>query len=281
MSLKSMLSSLLALGLAGAACTASAEYKVWYNDNVYGTFNYGDIAAGNTKLIPPSYACALRFVDPDPGNYRWVGTPPYVSGTFNKSVHVWFPKPGCPYNQIRVEYQDGSHVFAQPGNVDLGWLGISTSKAVHWVTSQGKIPSCGCIPNFPIKTNAAQWAALPLAFDDIKAMLRNPNQQTAAAIAIRTLRTEVDRLGAELDARIAERRRTRLPDRETSVRSLEDAASRHMAEASVHLDNALALLSAGNPGGTHTEVDIGRENTVEANQEADLIFDLVMPQRGE
>lgn len=279
MSLKSALSSLLALGLAGVACTASAEYKVWYNDNVNGFYNYGDIAAGNTKLIPPSYACALRFTMPS--YYRWVGTPPYVAGDFYKDVHVWIPKPGCPYNTIRVEYRDQSQLFSPPANVDLGWLGISTNYAVHWVNAQGKIPACNCIPNFPIKSNAAQWAALPLAFDDIKAQLRDPNQQTAAAVAIRTLRTEVDRLGAELDARIAERRRTRLPDRETSVRSLEDAASRHMATASVHLDNALALLSAGNPGGTHTEVDIGRENTVEANQEADLIFDLVMPQRGE
>lgn len=276
--IKSIFASAVGLGLALTSLAASAEYKVWYDDNINGFYEYGAISAGNTKLVPPAWACGMRFTNPD--YYRWVGDIPYVSGDFTRNVHVWIPKPGCPQPaQILIEYQDHSRTFSPAPNTH--YFGITTHAAANWINAQGKIPACNCLPNFDYKVASPSWKVLPLSFDDVKAQVLDPNRRSTAHIALRALRNEVDRLGTELEGQIALRRRTNLPDREASVRALEDGAARHIALATIHLDNAMMQLSAGNHGGTHTEIDVGRENTVEAMEEAEAALDIVMPQRGE
>ena len=59
-----------AVAVFSTAAQASADYRVWYFDDNFNTFNAGDVSDGFTKLVPPAWACGIVF--DDPSYYRWV-----------------------------------------------------------------------------------------------------------------------------------------------------------------------------------------------------------------
>ena len=94
---------------------AFADYRVWYFDDVYETFQLGDVTDGTTLLgPPPPWACGVRFIDPQ--YYRWVDGyfNTMSSADFYKDVTVWMPLGGgCPGGPT-IEYTDGSQSFPHP-----------------------------------------------------------------------------------------------------------------------------------------------------------------------
>ena len=71
-----------------------ADYRVWYFDDNFNTYNEGDVTDGLTKLIPPAWACGILFYDPS--YYRWVNSNGnnIGDGNFNKDVRVWLGQAG-------------------------------------------------------------------------------------------------------------------------------------------------------------------------------------------
>jgi hypothetical protein len=267
------------LSLAATGANAMAEYKVWHyvSPDTLLDVAPGDITLGNSKLTPPAFACGMRINLP--AYWDWSDTS--GNGNFSKDVFVWIPKAGCPYpNDIVVEYTDHSQTFSY--KVGNEYRSIFTNYGKNWVNAQGKVPSCGCVPNFPYKISGAKWASLDPDFDRLKADLRNPAQPTRALVETRTLLATLSSLATEAAGRVELRRRTNLPDREAAVRSLEDAALRKLAVAQAHMNTAMDRLSAGLfDDETHTEVDLGRENSIDAGKEFDEALDLIAPQAGE
>ncbi|HJU39871.1 MAG TPA: hypothetical protein VJ724_09885 [Tahibacter sp.] len=267
------------LALAASAANATAEYKVWHyvSPDTLLDVQPGDITAGNVKLTPPAFACGIRFNMP--AYWDWSDTT--GNGNFNKDVFVWIPKAGCPYpNDIVVEYTDHSQTFAY--KVGNEYRSIFTNYGKNWVNAQGKVPPCNCIPNFPYKISAAKWESLAPDFDRLKADVRNPAQPARAQILARTMLATLSSLATEAAGRVELRRRTPLSDREAAVRALEDGALRKLATAQAHMNTAFNRLSAGiYDEETHTEVDLGRENSIDAGKEFEEALDLIAPTSGD
>ena len=83
---------------------ALAQYRAWYlDDNDW--FEEGDVSHGNTKLLPPDWACGLR-VD-DPSDYLWVGEYEVVvdQGDPDIDMIIWIDNPAtdCPKG-FTIEY---------------------------------------------------------------------------------------------------------------------------------------------------------------------------------
>ena len=281
MTTKNLLATTLGamLALAATGASAMAEYKLWHyvSPDTLGDLQPGDITDGSDdKLTPPGFACGLRFNMP--AYWDWSDTA--GNGNFNKDVIVWFPKAGCPETtDFHIEYTDGTGSF--PYVVGNEYRAIFTNYGKSWVNAQGKVPPCNCIPNFPYKISGAKWAALVPDIDRLKRDVRNPAQPTRALVQARTILATLDGLATEAAGRIELRRRTPLSDREAAVRALEDAALRSIAKAQAHMNTALDRLSAGiYDDETHTEVDLGRENSIDAGEEFEEALDLIAPTRG-
>ena len=127
--------------VAGFSSTAHAmaDYRVWYFDDNFDTFNEGDVTDGYTKLIPPAWACGILFYDPS--YYRWVNSNGnnIGDGNFNKDVRVWLGKPGCS-ESLGIEYSDDSQSF--PHVVGGSYMEISTHYGFSWINDDGGWPFC-------------------------------------------------------------------------------------------------------------------------------------------
>jgi hypothetical protein len=242
----SLLAALILTGSPNAA-EASAAYNVWYFDDVFDTFTEGDISDGWTKLVPPAWACGLRFYDPS--YYRWVngygGT--ISSEDFAKDVTVWIPKPGCP-GDLSIEYTDGSQSFPHvPG---ASYMEITTNYAVVWVDEDGGWPPCdacvgpGEITYFPEEVD---WASLAVsAFKTTAPFLLDARTRSGAIGAVGQLLLQIRAIYPALQAQIADRRRLHpLGDREQSVQTLENAALRGVFDSVRLLEGCSSLSRAG------------------------------------
>jgi hypothetical protein len=213
-----------------------AHYRVWYFDDVYESFNEGDVSDGTTKLTPTSWACGLRF--DNPSYYRWVDGygSTMSSGNLSKDVHVWMPLPGCPQNEPLIEYHDGSHTFAHPPGAS--YMEISTHDGVYWIDEEGGWPSCNpcnAFDDFQYVFNPVDWDIFESSVATLKTLLLNTRVQARLATPIAQARADVSHLTMTFTATVQARRRTPLADREATVRSLEDAAARLLASAQKRL----------------------------------------------
>jgi hypothetical protein len=225
-----------ALVLSSSSAFAMAHYRVWYFDDVYESFNEGDVSDGTTKLTPTSWACGLKF--DNPSYYRWVNGygSTMSSGNLSKDVYVWMPLPGCPENEPLIEYHDGSHTFAHPPGAS--YMEISTHDGVYWIDEDGGWPSChpcNAFDDFQYVFNPIDWDIFENSVATLKTLLLNTRGQTRLAAPIAQARSSVSHLTVTFTATIQARRRTPLADREATVRSLEDAAARLLVSAEQRL----------------------------------------------
>lgn len=237
-------------GSASRALANNVHYRVWYFDDVFETYEPGDITDGSAPLLyPPDWACGMWF--DSPSYYRWVDGygNTMSSANFNDEVTVWIPKPGCPEDFSIVH---GNHVIAHPPGASYmeitfppgGGGGTVTYYGARWVDSNGQWPVCFC-------DGADDFAQLPQEIDlldvnlsallTVSESLLNARLQPGAGSAVASLAAEIGRRQQSVSQKVAARRSVPLTDYEKMIRPLEDAALLGLAEAKALLDSGAAL----------------------------------------
>jgi hypothetical protein len=230
---------LLTMGLLGAAPTpafAMMDYRIWYYDDVYDTFEEGDVSIGNELLTPPAWACSIKLYDPS--YYRWVGEyhNTLESDDLYHDVTVRLPRPGCPSNAVVVE--DGDDVI--PFELGAHFLEISSHYNYVWLDEDGSNHACGfgcatLAEDFIYRLYDHEIFAFEQAIGGIKSTLLATSRQPTAREGLAAATVQLKALDTAIRKQVATRRRTNLGDRETSIRALEDAALRNLSETARRL----------------------------------------------
>jgi hypothetical protein len=218
--------TVMAVTGVSTAARASADYRVWYFDDNFNTYNEGDVTDGWTKLVPPEWACGILFYDPS--YYRWVNSDGVTidDGNFNKDVRVWMGIPGCS-ESLGIEYSDNSQSF--PHESGGSYMEISTNYGFSWINDEGGWPSCGeCVGPDDISyfPDRVDWARIVASeFTTVKPSLLDSRLRSRSVKAINQLGQHVAALLPALYEQVVNRRTAHpLADLEPSVRALEDAA---------------------------------------------------------
>ena len=246
--------AVLALGItAGTSSRALANihYRVWYFDDVYETYQTGDITDGNAPLLsPPDWACGMWF--DNPSYYRWVDGygNTISSANFNDEVTVWISKPGCPEDFSIVH---GNNVIGHPAGAsymeitfpsEAGGAGV-TYYGARWVDEMGEWPFCdGCAVADEMTILRLDLDAIDVnlsAFRTISASMLIARLQPGMSSALASLAAEIGRRRTTVSQKVSARRSAPLKDYETIVRPLEDAALRKLAGAKTQLDSSAAF----------------------------------------
>jgi len=253
--------TVLAVSGFSSAAHASAEYRVWYFDDNFNTYNEGDVTDGWTKLVPPDWACGILFYDPS--YYRWVNSDGVniEDGNFNKDVRVWLGKAGCS-ESLEIEYSDNSGSF--PHEIGGSYMEINTNYGYSWINDEGGWPTCGdCVgPDeltyFP---DHIDWAhVIASEFKTVKPSLLDLRLRSRSVRAIDQLGKDVAALLPALRAQIVRRRAAYLlADLEPSVRALEDAALANLDDASRFVSSCLAQAKLGRFADAYAACTVGGE----------------------
>ena len=249
------------IGVAGVSTTAhaSAQYRVWYFDDNFNTYNAGDVTDGWTKLVPPDWACGILFYDP--GYFRWVNSDGNTidEGNFNKNVRVWIGKAGCSEG-LGIEYSDDSLSF--PHENGGSYMEIHTNYGWSWIDDNGEFPTCGeCVVSdemtyFP---DHVDWTDIVASeFMTVKPSLLDARLRARSVKAIDQLGRHVAALLPALRAQVVNRRTTRfLAHLEPSVRALEDAALGNLADAGRLVSSCLTQAQAARFADAYASCSVG------------------------
>jgi hypothetical protein len=240
----------LTAGFSGRAF-ASIHYRVWFFDDVYETYQMGDITDGNAPLLsPPDWACGMWF--DSPSYYRWVDGygNTISSANFNDEVTVWVSKPGCPEDFSIVH---GNDVIGHPAGAsymeitfpsDAGSSTV-TYYGARWVDENGEWPFCsGCAAANELTILRLDIDAIDVnlsAFRTVSSSLLVARVQPGMSAALASLAADIGRRRATVSQKVSARRGVPLTGYETVVRPLEDAALRRLAGAKAQLDSSAAL----------------------------------------
>ena len=142
--------TLLTPALVGVPAQANAaQYRIWYYDADFNTYDHGDVSVGWVKFVPPAWACSVKIYWPD--HYFWSGEYENIldSGDLNQHVTVSLPRPGCPVDgattpenggivvregNTEIPFVSGTHYLEITGNADL---------ALNWLDENGSNHACG------------------------------------------------------------------------------------------------------------------------------------------
>ena len=236
--------------LALSSSPASAEYRAWFAPWDYiGDFEPGDVSEDFTKMLPPGGACGLRISDPS--YYSWTNDVDVVvaSGNLGPDVVVWIDHPGCS-EPFSVTTADKGTTYALPENGAVS-MNIYTNHAAYWVNNSGHslVAPCGSLCDGPDGYAIPPediWSMLTVSgFADVSGAIVDPLRQSRAFSAVADLALRVGHLRTQLQNRLATRRRTPLSALESSVRGLEDAATRTLAAARTAADTCASLVQKG------------------------------------
>jgi hypothetical protein len=277
--------SALSLGLVLASCASAAgaaDFRVWYYDgDAITPHQPGDISYGpGPALVKPDWACGMRINDPS--YYRWVREFPFAqlpSADLYQDLHIWVPGKGCPYNEVTIQYRDGSQTFPYPGERD--YMEITGYYGNSWINAQGRIPSCNCLPNFPYKVSSNDWHVVPNAFADLKRALLDPRLSSQAAAIAGDLQLRIEALAAELNDRVALRQRFDLGDREAAQRGMEMQSLDIMNGVRPSIVGCSQSILRIGVDGSYPECDAAGEEFDRVDALIDLAFDALQPQAGE
>ena len=249
----------MAVAGVSTAAHASADYRVWYFDDNFNTYNAGDVTDGWTKLVPPDWACGILFYDPS--YYRWVNSDGnnIDDGNFNKDVRVWMGKPGCS-ESLGIEYSDNSQSF--PHESGGSYMEISTNYGFSWINDEGGWPSCGAcvgpdeLTYFPDRID---WAHIVASeFKTVRPSLLDSRLRSHSVKAIGQLGQHVAALLPALRAQVISRRTARfLADLEKPVRALEDAALSNLDYAARSVSSCLSQAQLGRFADAYAACTVG------------------------
>ncbi len=226
---------------------ASVAYRVWFFDDVYETYEAGDITQGLSPLLnPPAWACGMWF--DNPSYYRWVdgygGT--ISSANLSQDVTVWITKGGCPDSFSIVK---GNQVLMPPPGTS--YMEITMPSGVgygaRWIDENGEWPFCdGCavadeLTSFPQDINRIDLTLS--AYLTVSASVLQTRTQTTVAPTISALSGAVGAIRARISKGITARRQSPLGDHEPTVRRLEDATVRGLADAERQLDSCASFAT--------------------------------------
>jgi hypothetical protein len=244
----------LALGITAGSSRgafASIDYRVWIFDDVYETYQTGDITDGNAPLLsPPDWACGMWF--DNPSYYRWVDGygNTISSANLNDEVTVWVEKPGCPEDFSIVH---GNGVIGPPAGASYmeitfpsgGGGGTVVYYGARWVDENGEWPFCdGCAVADEMTLLRLDIDAIDVnlsAFRTVSESLLVARLQPGMGGALASLAADIGRRRLAVSQKVAARRSVTLTDYEKTVRPQEDAALRGLAEAKAQLDSSAAL----------------------------------------
>lgn len=248
-SLRCTLAAVALLATAGAH-SAMVEHQVWYDDDIFFTYDYGDVSSGfSTPLVPPDWACGRRYFDPSWYRWRDQYTGTISSGDFWTDIHVWLPLGGgCPHNQIVVERKDGSQTYAAPSGTHL--LSIYSHYGSYWINSQGGWPACtncGLGSGYlQVATRDRVWAQL---VDTLVQSLVLPVTDGQRQLAHG--QRELAQLHKQLDGLMQQRRQKPFGKLEGTVRQLEDHALASTATAVRQADECARWMAGGATDSAH------------------------------
>ena len=255
---------LVLTAVAGFSSTAHAmaDYRVWYFDDNFDTYNEGDVTDGLTKLVPPEWACGILFYDPS--YYRWVNSNGnnIGDGNFNKDVRVWLGKPGCS-ESLGIEYSDDSQSF--PHVAGGSYMEISTHYGFSWINDEGGWPFCDyCVApgGLTYFQDHIDWAHIVASeFMTVKPSLLDGRLRSHSIVAIEQLGKNVAALFPQLRAEVVRRRSVHpLKDREPSVRALEDAALTNLYQAIRMVSGCLSQAKLGRFADAYAACTVGGEH---------------------
>jgi hypothetical protein len=274
---KSTLASLVGALLLSFAATASAEYEAWYVEDTdnHGHL-YGQVSVNHSTMTPPSWACGLRFKNPQYLIWNF----PYDNPEgidLDENLFIWIDNPGanCPHNDLLIEYTDQSQQF--PHQLGASNAEIWTDYAASWVDADGKTKFI-CCKGFNFKITAATWNFTPLRLGQLKALLADPRQQHDAYRLALDIQTDIAALTAELADQIALRRRTPAADSEISISQLEDAASNELAVAARQLAASASQAGAGRYADAYRSADLSAQALESANLLIDTAQNMIDPE---
>jgi hypothetical protein len=237
---------MLVLGVwavSSARASAMVDYKIWWFDDNNDWFQEGDVSVAGVKLNPPAWACAIRFYSPS--YYRWVDTnentlpEPEGSADFFQDVRIHLPRPGCPESEIVVKLLDGTVIPHPVEPIAASYLRIYTDGAINWLDADGSNHACGFACVAPVGlTYLKLKATVAVVTDgilDVQGTMLDPSRHARVLDAFPAVRTRLRALDADIQKQIAARRQYNLGDREASIRLLEDAALRKLADAGKRL----------------------------------------------
>lgn len=248
----------IALGLGAFVAPAHAEYYVWYDTNEH---MLGDIDINGALQQPPNYACGMRFSKP----YRlnWIDYDPIKTGVdLDQGIDVWLPRPNCGVNGILIKGRVDNHVYNPP--VEIKKAEIQTLHSGRWFDKDGNVKPY-TIPNLPLQSNVAKWAAMPDVVAALKAQIVDPREQSRAYAAAERQQTEVAALATDLANQIALRRRTNLQELETYVRGVENAATDKLSFADTQLAIAARYARSAMYADAYLAADLARTALVDAD----------------
>jgi hypothetical protein len=233
---------ILILGTLATTAThafAMVDYKIWYFDDNADWFQEGDVSVAGVKLIPPAWACTLRFYSPS--YYRWVDTnentlpEPEGSADFYQDVRVHLPRPGCPETEVVIKLLDGTIIPHPTEPIGASYMRIYTHGAITWLDAGGSNHACGFACVAPVGltyfTLKSTVSVVIDAIGDVQGTMFDPGRQSRVLDAVGGLRNRLRALDAGIRRQITVRRQYNLGDREASVRALEDAALRKLTES--------------------------------------------------
>lgn len=264
---------LAVLGIAAQA--AAGEYRIWYYDDDFNTYDTGDVSVGWEKVVPPAWACSIKIYWPD--HYQWVGD--YANtldaGNLNQHVVVSLPRPGCPLDGAATDENSG--IVVREGNTEIPfvlgthYLEISGNEdlAFNWLDENGSNHACGFgCATLPAgfkyqKANYAGLIGLGRTFERQQTMMLLPAIQKVREAAVR-MRKTLAALDAAVRSQIAVRRRSYLGERETAVRALEDAALGRLKDADWRIAELESYAAQQNVAGALISSDLGSESIAAA-----------------
>jgi hypothetical protein len=247
----------LGLGSLSAAAVDLKSFRVGYGEGTTLDENFGKTWANGVAVTPPDYACGRRVQDV--GLLTWiafggakVGKNPYVT------IDVWLPRPNCTNKTQIIVEKNGDGADYQPPNPNtfpLEYVELETYGSSRWIDKDGKVKPLN-IPQLPYTIKQAQWAGMPAQLGALKAQIIDPATQSRAYFVAQQRAAEVNELAGDLDGRIALRRRTSLPDRESALRQAEDAASMQVATAATQLAVAARYAQSARYAEAYVATDV-------------------------
>lgn len=262
-----MLAVAVSLGLGSLSATAAElkTFRVGYGEGTVLDENFGKTWANGVAVTPPDYACGRRVYDA--GLLTWMSFNDTKKALHpDVTVDIWLPRPNCSNKtQIIVEKngEGTDYLPPNPQTFPLEFVELETWGSSRWIDRYGNIKPM-TVPQLPYTIKLAQWAGMPAQINALKAQIIDPDTQSRAYFIAQQQETEVRGLASDLAGRVALRRRSAMPDRETALRQAEDAAAARLSTVATQLAVAARYAQSARYAEAYVGADLAGAAMIEA-----------------